>query len=263
MRRVVALMIGVSLAMLATELVGPTTRTATAETSVDARDNPGAADFSAVQQPEEVTPLSAAPSYCSPCLYYSGDLDTSNVNSGALADGIATFDVAYLYTPFTVPTGHWHVKKLFVNIINPHPSAELDPKTAAWAIWQDTADGVPGVLLATGMSTITATPTGRTENGIGPEYTIIVAGKVTLKAGTYFMNVLPQCSNPSNANCGGYTYESSVADTSPAHHFGPANLMSESFLASTYNHHNDTKATDINPDYTLFSFGVVGTSTKH
>ena len=113
--------------------------------------------------------------------------------------------------------------------------------------------------MAAGVGPATATPTGRTYSGY-TEYTVIVTAKPALKltSGTYFMNVLPQCSNASDSSCY-LLYWDNAEDTSPPHHFGAANIVDDSFFDSTFWGVDYGSALNQGAGYfDLFSFGLAG-----
>ena len=153
--------------------------------------------------------LQAAPSYCTPCLFYGGDFDPSSpaadtfANENIYPGGSQT--LSQIYSPFTVPAGQkWNVTGLFINTIA-YPTA-LDPVATPWEIRSKIpkAGGSGGTLVASGTANATMTATGRSLNGV-PEYTILVTWStpVVLPAGTYWENVTPQCTDLNNTQCDG------------------------------------------------------------
>ena len=204
---------------------------------------------------------STAPSFCKPCLYYSGDFDPANEQSNGQFNGNNLGALAYIYTPVSIPTGRtWKVTGLIGNFINLNSGGGIvDPATAGWSIWQGVAAGVPGTLIASGVAPVTVTPTGRMLNAF-VEYNVVAKFKPAIKlpAGTYFVNLLPQCTNPANVKCSSNTFQISVADASPPHQFGSPNLLNASFFYSAALSVNYAKAV-----IGLYSFGVIGTSSGH
>jgi hypothetical protein len=101
------------------------------------------------------------PSYCSPCLFYSGDLDPSN--GGALGNGTTIANgngTAAIYIPFVVPTGQdWDIRSLFVNEVLTNPL--LDPADAVWSVSAGVSAGQAGTVVVSGRGPATMTPTGR------------------------------------------------------------------------------------------------------
>ena len=209
--------------------------------------------------PERLLP---APSYCTPCLYYSGDFDAAGPNPDGLIDqNGAVGGLAQIFTPFTVPNGHtWYITGLLINSLSVSSTGTHSPKKAGWSIWRGVNAGAAGTLVFAGANKATFTPTGRTLLGVYTEYTVHVAlsQPVTLGAGEYFVNVMPQCTDPT-ACSGQLLYESDVEDALPAHHHGPANIVDSSFINSPSFTLNYVAATSEGSGLDLFSFGVIGT----
>jgi hypothetical protein len=207
-------------------------------------------------QPESLAP---GPGYCSPCLYYSGDI---NIATG---DGLANENDAFVwlsqvFTPFAVPTGHiWTITAVLINNLTFAGSVH-SPKRAEWSIWKGTASGVAGTLLAAGANKAAFAATGRMLLGTVPEYTAKVAlpQPIVLGAGTSFLNVMPQCTDPTLCSSQRF-FESNVTDVAPLHHHGPANITNGSFWNSNFftKDYGDPKTAD--PNNSLFSFEIIGT----
>jgi len=154
----------------------------------------------------------ATPKYCKPCLFYTGDFNDSgsgadgvfNAQGGALGSGGSS----YIYGAFVVPKGKkWKITKLFINTLS--NSGAVDP-TCPWDIRSGVASGTGGKDVATGTGKDTWVATGRSGFGL-TEYTNMVTLKkaVTLKAGTYFLNVLTSCLTSScTEGSSGLFYES-------------------------------------------------------
>jgi hypothetical protein len=201
--------------------------------------------------------------FCKGCLFYSGDMDPSNANTDGLANELTGF-LAQTYSAFTVPSGKpWHVTGVFINTLS--TVAILDPSVTQWSILKGVGQGVPGELLFSGTGNATITATGRSFS-VFTEYTVSVKLKnsIVLEPGTYFLNVLPQCSNPDDGNCASAEYFwSDVEDASPANHIGPANVIDDSFINASFVDDNfvpswgtDGACLDVGCD--AFSFGLIG-----
>ena len=55
-----------------------------------------------------------------------------------------------------------------------------------------------------------------------------------LQAGTYWLSVVPECTNTNDYNCNYATYyETGVEDDPPLHHYGPLEPSDDSFLTAT------------------------------
>lgn len=179
------------------------------------------------------------PPYCKPCLFYGGDLDPNNkqadtfANENIIPGGSPT--LAQIYSPFRVPKGqNWKVTGLLINSLS-YPTAP-DPVQTPWEIRKGIplAGGSGGKLVAHGTAKVTMTPTGRSINGT-PEYTFVVKWKkpVVLRAGKYWENVTPQCTNPNNSQCTaqGFTgfLESDMETKGGFNGYGPAEPWDDAF----------------------------------
>ena len=222
-----------------------------------------------------VTRLLAAPSYCSPCLFYGGDFDLSSPAADTFANENiypgSSQTLSQIYSPFTVPAGQtWNVTGLFINTIA-YPTA-LDPTATPWEI----RTGIPksggsgGTLVASGTANATMTATGRNLNGV-PEYTVKVTWStpVVLPPGTYWENVTPQCTDLNNSQCTaeGFTgfLQSDMETMYGLNAWGPPEPWRESFWnapifglfwANTYQVHLQRGE----PGGDAFSAGVIGTN---
>jgi hypothetical protein len=123
-------------------------------------------------------------------------------------------------------------------------------------------------VLFAGASAAKFKATGRTlVSGTYTEYTVSVtlSQPISLSAGTYFLNVMPQCTDSTACSSQYVLYQSSVEDATPAHHHGPANIIDETFWNSNFFGFDYDAATSAGGcsvgTCDLFSFGVVGTCT--
>jgi len=216
------------------------------------------------------------PAYCNPCLFYGGDFDIKNPNADTFANENilpgGTPIIAQIYSPFKIPKGQtWIVTGLFINSIA-YPTA-LDPAATPWEIRKaiPLKGGSGGKLVASGTANATMTPTGRSLNGV-LEYTILVMldSPVTLKAGKYWENVTPQCTDGGNSQCTaqGFTgFLESDMETKRGFNvngYGPAEPWRDSFWnapdfgltwANVYQVHLQRGM----PGGDAFSAGVIGT----
>ena len=216
----------------------------------------------------EEGPLAPAPVYCSPCLYYSGDLDPSGPNPDGLSDENDTIvSLSQILTPFSVPAGHtWLASGLLANVLTTQPKTGGTtrvhvPNKVGWSIWRGTSAGVPGTLLFAGANGAPFSETGRSLAGL-TEYTVhvVLPAPITLGPGTYFLSLMPQCTNSSSCSSQRF-FESDVEDPTPAHHHGPANLVDQSFFSSNFFVADYVATTTEGVGLDLFSFGVIGTCT--
>ncbi|MGH7913924.1 MAG: hypothetical protein ACREPW_04655 [Candidatus Binataceae bacterium] len=228
---------------------------------------PGAAPDLSAAPPQSRLVATGPPSYCSPCRFYSGDFNSASPNAEGLSnENDDSVHLSQLFTPFTVPSGHqWIVTGLFINSLALVNTA--NPKRTGWSIWTGMSSGNSGTLRAAGTGKATFNPTGRNIS-LYTEYTIRVnlSAPVTLHCGTYWLNMLPQCTNAGDANCANQRYfEADVEDASPAHHHGPANIVDDSFINSNVFSLNYAPAAATSGcsgnSCDAFSFGVIGTTT--
>ncbi len=135
-----------------------------------------------------------------------------------------------IYAPFIVPRGtQWTVTGVFTN--NTSNVNRVDPAQAYWEIREGVSQGNIGTLVASGTSAALYHPTGRSLVGFF-EFTVLVKGiNVPLQAGTYWLSVVPECTNTNDYNCNyARYYESSVQDDPPLHHYGPLEPSDDSFF---------------------------------
>jgi hypothetical protein len=157
------------------------------------------------------------------CLFYGGDF-TNNPVGPTVANGLANENDllisgspygAATWVAFTVPSGQtWAVTGVFANNFSTYgvlDQAPNQPTSAAyWAIQTGIEPGNAGTLVASGTNGATATATGRSSFGLS-EYTIQVEGlSVTLTSGTYWLAVVPQCTNSGDPYCEGVFFLSDV-----------------------------------------------------
>jgi hypothetical protein len=116
----------------------------------------------------------AQPSYCSPCLFYAGDGDPSNLSTanGLWDNNSMDFGIdGAVYTPFSVPAKvkgchgkcDWSVSGMFANI-QYFPSPPVTPTDAVWSIVTGVVAGgtPPGTVICSGTDTAPVlTDTGR------------------------------------------------------------------------------------------------------
>ena len=181
------------------------------------------------------------------CLFYGGDFLDSPVYPPFLANGLAnenTLEIpgnpygAAVWIPFTVPAGEtWDVTGLFTNNLSSYgvlDQGAQPPAVAAWSINEEIIAGSPGVVVDSGTSPATSTATGRSAFGL-TEYTVQVTGlSVTLGPGTYWLSVVPVCTNSADSYCFGVFFASDVEylNTTPVNAYGPAEPLDQSYFDS-------------------------------
>lgn len=177
------------------------------------------------------------PSYCKPCLFYTGDFDPNNSNANGLAnenDLLVPDSHIYTAIPFFASSGS-SVTGLFINSLD--TVGVEDPAMDPWDIRRHVSAGNGGSDFAHGTAKSTDTPTGRSGFGLN-EYTHLVKfSAVTITAkGHYWTNVTPQCTNGNDSNCGGARYFESDEqdDPSPLNHVGTCkNVLDKSYWNSS------------------------------
>jgi len=183
------------------------------------------------------------------CLFYGGDFELNPVGPN-LANGVAnenTLEIAgspygaAIWVPFTVPNGQtWLVSGLFGNNFSSYGVLDQSPNqpiaAAYWAIQEGIEPGIPGTIVASGTSAATSTATGGSSFDLN-EYTIEVRGlSVTLTGGTYWMAVVPICTNTGNPYCGGVFFlaDTEYVNTTPKNAYGPAEPLYSSYFDAAY-----------------------------
>lgn len=189
----------------------------------------------------------SVPTYCQPCLEYAGDFDVNNPDSNGLNNGctlayhctgLSSSNVAF--APFTVPAGQqWEVSGLFTNNIS--NVTLIDPAEATWSISIRLKAGYGGRILYQGKS-----PASFTLTGVGAPlvnvYNVLVKNiktstgePIVLRPGTYWLAVVPQCTNTADPSCASAEYYlADVEDMPPMNQYGPPEPQDDSFFSSSY-----------------------------
>jgi len=183
------------------------------------------------------------------CLFYGGDFLFDPLYPSSLPNGLANENTllvpgtpygAATWVPFTVPAGQiWFVTGLFSNNLSLYGVLDqgTEPLSVAyWSINEGVFAGNAGTVLASGTSPATSTPTGRAAFG-QIEFTVQVTGlSVTLTPGSYWMAVIPICTNTADPFCNGPFFESDVEyiNRTPTNAYGPAEPVDAAFFDSSY-----------------------------
>ena len=220
-----------------------------------------------VQKLHMAPPSLFPPSYCSPsCLFYGGDtnVDAPNVNGFANDNTLLVPDTT-TWVAFTVPAGQtWTVDGLFINTIADGFNG-LDPTESTWAIASGLSEGSGGTTVASGTSTAAGTsfnPTGRAPFGF-TEYTlkVKVSPSVTLSSGTYWMNILPNCTDSGNSDCSIAQYYVDNT-TGGINRYGPIEPAGIHFFNSSFFGFDWANVCEVSSTgCQAFSVGVIGTGT--
>jgi len=184
------------------------------------------------------------------CLFYGGNFSDNPLGPPSLPNALANETTALItgtpygaatWVPFTVPAGQtWAVTGLFTNnlaafgVLDQSP---IEPVAAAfWSINEDVAAGSAGTVVASGTSAATSTATGRGAFGL-QEYTVQVTGlSFDLTSGSYWLAVVPLCTNTADPFCDGVWFESDVeyVNLTPTNAFGPAEPVDAAFFDSPF-----------------------------
>ncbi len=120
-------------------------------------------------------------------LWYNGDFNgVTGLTNGTYATE-TSFPTARVYDDFVVPLGMvWNVDTVWTNNLVYGNFSKAD-----WSILTGVSAGNGGTVVASGISDVTPTPTGRKAFGMY-EYTFQVTGiHVVLTPGTYWLSVAP------------------------------------------------------------------------
>jgi hypothetical protein len=205
------------------------------------------------------------PAYCQPCLFYGGDFDSSSSNANGLAnENTLLVPDTTSYIPFNVPGGEtWVVSGLFTNDLADGYDG-IDPAQATWSISSGVSSGNAGTTIASGTASATFAATGRSGFGFN-EYTVrvqLTAPGVYLTPGTYWLSVVPQCTNTGDSNCDIAQYF--VSNTPETNSYGPHEPKGKTFFNSSYFGYDWAPACEVTTlGCGAFSAGVEGKSESH
>jgi hypothetical protein len=212
------------------------------------------------------------------CLFYGGDFVDNPLGSPFLPNGLANENTllavgtpygAATWIPFTVPAGQtWNVTGLFTNNLSTYGVLDQGAEptaVAAWSINQEVFAGNAGTVIDSGTSPATSTATGRAAFSL-TEYTVQVTGlSIVLTSGSYWMSVVPICSNTADPYCNGVFFASDVEyiNTTPTHAYGPAEPVDASYFDSpvfglSFDPTNGTPGACAGQGCDAFSAGVLG-----
>lgn len=205
------------------------------------------------------------PSYCVPsCLLYTGDTNpNSAADNGFANENTLLVPETTVWGAFTVPAGQtWTVDGVFINTIADGYNG-LDPSTSSWTIASGVSEANAGTVVASGTSTAAGTSfvaTGRFPFGF-TEYTLKTKITTTvLSAGSYWLNITPQCTNSANGSCpiAQYFWD----DTFGLNRYGALPPAGVSFFNSSYFGFDYANLCEVSSTgCQVLSFGVIGTGT--
>ena len=215
------------------------------------------------------------------CLFYGGDFVFNPLYPTGLPNGLANETTelvpgtpygAATWVPFTVPAGEiWLVTGLFTNDFSTYGVLDqgAEPTSvASWSINEDVFAGNGGTVVGSGTSPATSTPTGRADFGLF-EYTVQVTGlSLTLTPGSYWMSVVPVCTNTADPYCDGVFFESDVEyiNTTPKNILGvepvDASFFDSPFFGLSFQPASGPLGACAGSGCDAFSAGVLGRRVK-
>jgi hypothetical protein len=203
------------------------------------------------------------PSLCSPCLFYGGDLDTSNINAAGMSDEntLLITGGSSTYAEVNIPSGTTvTVKGILFNV---QADTAFDPMTASYDIRTGVSEGDGGSSIASGTVNIEVAATGNNFLGVN-EYSIVaVFAPVTLTSGAYWVNVTANCTNTLDGSCSVFRQfvSNTTSRTNSLHEsWQPAHEMflNSSFFGFTWANWCDSSL-GFNPSQCGYmSFGLLG-----
>jgi hypothetical protein len=212
------------------------------------------------------------------CLFYGGDFVNNPLGSPFLPNGLANENTLLVpgtpyggatWVPFNVPAGQtWHVTGLFTNNFASYGVLDqgAEPLSVAyWSINEGVFPGNAGTVVDSNTSPASSTPTGRSNFDLN-EYTVEVKGlSVVLTSGSYWMTVVPICTNTADPFCEGVFFLSDVeyVNTRPTNAFGSAEPADAAFFDSpafflTFDPANGGVGACAGDGCDAFSAGVIG-----
>lgn len=146
----------------------------------------------------------APPPLCKPCLFYGGDLNTSDSNAAGMSDentllivgGSSTYGAINLPSTATVQGV----------VFNVQADAAFDPQSASYDIRTGVSEGNGGTSVASGTGHMSVAATGRNFLGLN-EYSIAVLipnGGIVLNPGEYWFNATPNCTDVLDGSCSAF-----------------------------------------------------------
>ncbi len=138
-------------------------------------------------------PQGIPPSLCDPCIFYGGDLNTSDFNAAGMSDeNTLLIPGSSTYGNYNVVNGVTVTGILF----NIQADANFDPVTGSYDVRTGVSEGNGGTSLASGTGSIQVAATGRNFIGLN-EYSVAIqlSTPLVLTPGAYWFNVTPNCTN--------------------------------------------------------------------
>jgi hypothetical protein len=206
------------------------------------------------------------PSFCDPCLFYSGDLPDGEGAVGWPNENAHYSDPikSSIYVPLHVPAGEqWQVTGV-VGLELFSDGGLLDPDTIIWSIRTDMSPGQPGKVVASGKTAPVLMATGR---GIPSasvwEYSVSVTLPQTVSlyaSHEYWINVTPQCYNRKDYICAlAQFYQSDTDGTNAYPYPAPTGDAGNQFINSPTYGYDFENLCDIGYPCYFSSIALVGT----
>jgi hypothetical protein len=150
------------------------------------------------------------PSLCKPCVFYGGDYNANDPNSGAFADGntLLVPDSA-IYTAVDVPKNVRGVITgiLFMQLATVSGGSVFDPATAPYDIRTGISEGNGGTSVASGTNALSYAPYMEVDGFEIYQTAVQLTKAFTVTPGTrYWFTVVPQCTDSGNSNCSELQY---------------------------------------------------------
>ena len=184
------------------------------------------------------------PKYCTPCLFYAGDFDSTASDANGLANemDVIVNTGAAVYAPFEVPKGKkWKVEGLFTD--NFLTAGTLDPATSPYDIRENITSGNGGTQITGcfGNAKAVAVPTGLSDFGYSifavkvklPGKKCVLNGGKDGDGTEYWESVVPVCTNAQKCPNGYRGFEAND-DGAMLHQYGPAEEANDSFFNSVF-----------------------------
>jgi hypothetical protein len=234
----------------------------------------------------------APPSYCNPCIFYSGDFDPRVAKEpNGLLNGLFPGAIdGEVWVPFTV-VNKIRIQGLFVNEL--FASAPPTTVPVTWAIRAGVSEGSGGTLQCSGTGTAHAVATGRSFTFASTTYTewtyrALLANSDYCELTNIASGQPGQLPQGGKGQCPPNCYLAVTPDDTSAgaapvvvssgflsdvpnpanHHFGSPNVLDNSFFSSTsygYNFVSATTACAVGPPLAItqvgchmFSVGLIG-----
>lgn len=220
----------------------------------------------AQQQPGSSPP----PTYCNPCLFFSGnpDIDYFGWNDFSVGGDVLGGQIS-VYSPFHIPTngGSWVVTGVFINALDTFGT--VDPIDTPWQIRAGMVGGSKlggGTVVAQGSNMTTLTPTGYAVSGVSIDtfYVDLSDNPVTLSPlqAPYWLSVTPQCTNANNPACTQFNDVGAYGISSTMYKgqwFGTPPPLGQNFTYNAPAREFYTNLCELGQGCNVLSFGLVGT----